>query len=173
MVCYDAFESKLFKAIFTLAYFGLFRISELVAPANACAGNQIRGGDLFLFEDGIRIGVRLVRSKTSQRGPPITFKIPKQSIGPCPVKAVTDYLAVAPMSHTAFCHMDAAPVTRQQVTAVLEKCIKRAGLDTSVYKTHSFRIGRATDLAAHGCPHDMIMKLGRWSSDSFKRYIRI
>ena len=124
------------------------------------------------MDSGGQVGVRLLRSKSSQHGPPITLRIPEESHGPCPVKAVTEYLAVAPRASTAFCHIDTAPVTRQQVTAVLEKCLKRTGLDTKTFKTHSFRIGRATDLSVKGCPDDVIMKLGRWSSDSFKRYIR-
>ena len=38
--------------------------------------------------------------------------------------------------------------------------------------THSFRIGGATALAQAGVPDYIIQIIGRWSSDSFLRYIR-
>lgn len=40
-ICDNEFESKLFSAIFTLAYFGLFRVSELVAQSKGRLSNQI------------------------------------------------------------------------------------------------------------------------------------
>ena len=40
------------------------------------------------------------------------------------------------------------------------------------FKTHSFRIGRATDLAAEGVNADTIKMMGRWSSNVFCKYIR-
>ena len=40
------------------------------------------------------------------------------------------------------------------------------------YNTHSFRVGKASDMAVAGVPEAVIRKAGRWSSDAFKRYIR-
>jgi hypothetical protein len=40
------------------------------------------------------------------------------------------------------------------------------------YKTHSFIICRATDLAIMGVTAKAIMKAGRWNSDCYKLYIR-
>ncbi|KAH3773608.1 hypothetical protein DPMN_174970 [Dreissena polymorpha] len=39
------------------------------------------------------------------------------------------------------------PVTRQQVNAVLAKFLGRTEFGNALFKTHSFRIGRATDLS--------------------------
>ena len=39
-------------------------------------------------------------------------------------------------------------------------------------KSHSFRIGAATHALTQGLPPDLLQKLGRWKSDSFKRYFR-
>ena len=39
--------------------------------------------------------------------------------------------------------------------------------------THSFRIGAAKHAAKIGKSDDEIMTMGRWKSDSYKRYIRI
>ena len=39
--------------------------------------------------------------------------------------------------------------------------------------SHSLRIGAASTAAAAGCPKYLIKSLGRWSSDCFRRYIRV
>lgn len=171
-VCYNTYEAKLFSAIFTLAYFGLFRISELVSPTNYGVYNQIRQGDLFLSADGNYVFVRLRRYKTHQNGPPTTLKIPKETREPCPLRAVQSYLSIATKGEVAFCHYNGKPVTRQQVTSVLHRCLLYSKQEINGFKSHSFRIGRATDLANYGLPHETIMRLGRWSSETFKRYIR-
>ena len=108
-----------------------------------------------------------------QMGKPLTIKLPAdldQSI--CPVLAVRQYLHNRINSDgPLFCHMDCAPVTRQQFSGVLAKCIRKTAFASGHYRSHSFRIGRATDLAAHGISNETIMLLGRWKSSCFKRYI--
>jgi hypothetical protein len=47
------------------------------------------------------------------------------------------------------------------------------GYNENDYNTHSFRIGAATHAAKMGKSDDEIMTMGRWKSDSYKRYIRI
>ncbi|KAH3876406.1 hypothetical protein DPMN_000246 [Dreissena polymorpha] len=39
-------------------------------------------------------------------------------------------------------------------------------------RTHSFRIGRATDLATQGITTETIMVLDRWKSTAYESYIR-
>ena len=48
-----------------------------------------------------------------------------------------------------------------------------AGCNTKLYKTHSLRIGRATDLASQGASQDEISRMGRWFSSTVKNYIRV
>ena len=62
------------------------------------------------------------------------------------------------------CHLNRDPLTRYQFNSILNKCISKIGLSTKIFKTHSFRIGRATDLAKEGVSSENIKKLGRWSS---------
>ncbi len=49
-----------------------------------------------------------------------------------------------------FCHANGCPVVRSQFTAVLTKCTAASQLCTGLITSHSFRIGRATQLAAAG-----------------------
>ena len=91
----------------------------------------------------------------------------------CAVKAVQKFLSLRPVGDgPLFCHANRAPVTRYQFAALLYKCSVKAGFDADRIKTHSFRIGRATDLSAMAVPVAAIKQMGRWESEAYKLYIR-
>ncbi|XP_055955152.1 uncharacterized protein LOC126812595 [Patella vulgata] len=48
-----------------------------------------------------------------------------------------------------------------------------AGLNTHLYKAHSFRIGAASAACSGGHSMEAIQRMGRWNSDAYKKYIRI
>jgi hypothetical protein len=45
--------------------------------------------------------------------------------------------------------------------------------EKGLYKPHSFRIGGATEAKRLGFDDDTIMQWGRWSSNAYKKYIRL
>ena len=49
----------------------------------------------------------------------------------------------------------------------------RMGLDHTAFGTHSLRIGGASALRASGEDSAVIMRLGRWKSDTFLNYLRV
>ena len=71
-----------------------------------------------------------------------------------------------------FIHENLAPLSRNQFTAILSKSVRTLQLPECNFKSHSFRIGRATDLSAVGVPDSDIQKMGRWQSSAFQSYIR-
>jgi len=69
----------------------------------------------------------------------------------CPVRAIQNHLTVRPLTEGPFfCHVDGSPVTPYQFSAVLNKSLRLTKFDLGHFKTHSFRFGRASDLAAQG-----------------------
>lgn len=116
-------------------------------------------------------------SKTNHTGPPTLLRIPiaeKASSSICCVTAVNHYMQYRPAhSKYFFCHQNSYPLTRSQFTGVLSKAVQRLGLPTHLYASHSFRIGRALDLAAKGYSSETIKHLGRWNSGAVNRYIRL
>lgn len=170
-VCYSPYEATLFHALFTLAYFGLFRVGELVST-NATSKSGLLVDDLRIERKTVSLVLR--GYKTNQKRTPLTIKLPaeeEQAI--CPVLGSRKYVQnrVKSPGHL-FCHANGTEVTRQQFASVLAKCLQKTVHAGGHYRTHSFRIGRATDLAALGMPNERIMQLGRWRSDCFRRYIR-
>lgn len=92
----------------------------------------------------------------------------------CPVKNMHNYLQVRPyIDGQLFCHFDGTPLTSYQFSALLKRALNVLGIDNSQYKSHSFRIGMATTFALEGASKEQIKELGRWSSESYLRYIRL
>ena len=173
-ICFSRYETILFKAAFLTAYFGLLRVSEVVFTNQFQAFKPLLRTDVQ-FEDESRALIISIRvSKTNQAGPPTRLRIP-MSADPslCCVAAVQQFLNYRPANgFYLFCHQNGRPLTSNQFSGVLSKAVRELGLSPQLYTSHSFRIGRASDLAAKGIPCETIMKLGRWRSGAVERYIR-
>ena len=116
-VCSSGFEVLLFKAVFSVAFFGALRVGEFTAINKSSSSflrfNHIRvqDGCLFIF---------LCRSKSMPVGKGCWFSLsssPNDSL--CPVSQVERYLAVRPTHPDSFfVHSDLSPLTRYQFSAV-------------------------------------------------------
>ncbi|MEW8547290.1 MAG: tyrosine-type recombinase/integrase [Candidatus Thiodiazotropha sp.] len=174
-LCYNQYEASLFQAAYLLAYFGLFRVSELVHTDCRHFGRALQLSDVK-FDVGHTAVILTIRcSKTNQSGQPESLRIPcEPDPGLCPVCALLRYFSLrSKVDGYLFQHQNGAPLTRGQFSAVLAKCIMHSPFRSSKILSHSFRIGRATELAAKGIAHDAIMQMGRWRSSSFQGYIRV
>lgn len=63
-------------------------------------------------------------------------------------------------------------MTRYQVVSVFNMLLEKLGLDTRLYKTHSFRIGAASNAWVSGASQQSIAIEGRWKSSCLLNYIR-
>ena len=79
-----------------------------------------------------------------------------------------------PLFNTANCgELLLAPFfCRADQNVEVQRCLAYCGLDTSRYKSHSFRIGGACHATDRGYSDAQIHALGRWKSDAFKVYLR-
>ena len=171
--CSTPFEAKLFRAAFTLAFYGAFRSSELLpASRDDWHGNALSGHDVQI--DGTRLTINLRRSKTDQAGQgTMVTLVPAPAGDPCPVQSLREYLSVRPhLTGPLLLHADGHCLSRYQFTAVLRACIRQAHLPPEQFGIHSFRIGAATHAFEEGLPTSDIMAVGRWRSAAFKAYIR-
>ena len=64
-------------------------------------------------------------------------------------------------------------VSHNFVVRNLSSVLNFLGLNSNLYKGHSFRIGAATHAASLGWSESQIRRLGRWNSNAMERYIRI
>lgn len=113
----------------------------------------------------------------------INFKSYKHSKEECPVivikcersvkRAFQKYLDLRGR-HTGpiFCHVDHSPFKRDEIVKQLKSHLDSINYNSSHYNTHSFRIGKATDMSIAGYSELEIKQLGRWKSDAYKRYLK-
>jgi hypothetical protein len=176
VVCQNLYEIKLFSAAYTLAFFGFFRVGEITAAGKSDVGvNKIVGiNDIAFVDDGKAVLIHVRFSKADQLGKGATIKL--QSTGHlsmCPVLAVKGYLANRPaVSGPLLCHLNCTPLTRYQFSAILKKVLSVLDPQLKDYTSHSFRLGAASSAANRGWSVEKIKESGRWSSDSYKLYVR-
>jgi hypothetical protein len=174
MICSSPYEMILFKCVFVLAFFGLFRISELVCQNKKDPSSKVlQISDIAFKEEKMKVTIRF--SKTDQKGKssPIVFKS-KKGENLCPVQSMKKY--ITERGHhdgPLFCHADGSYLSRFQFNKVLERTVGFLDNTISNIKSHSFRIGGATNAICKGIPYEQVQEMGRWQSDAAKRYIRV
>jgi hypothetical protein len=89
----------MFKAAFTLSFWGLLRIGEIALSEGNNAGQILAVDDVKLTLDKLVIHLRF--SKTDQTGKGVLIEIPKITGSIiCPFLNVSEYLAIRPKSTT-------------------------------------------------------------------------
>ena len=174
-ICASSFEAGLFKAAFSLAFFGFLRVGEFTSESKKGEGANILSFRDVKFDNAmLAMEVHVRSSKTDQRGEGTKLQIyrgPSQDV--CPVQAVSEYLQMRPVVNgPLFIHFGGSPLTRYQFSAILRKGIRAIGLHPGDFSPHSFRIGAATSAALGGASVENIMGMGRWRSAAVNTYIR-
>ena len=167
---FSAHDACMLWAALTSAFFGLLRASEYTSPSSSTSspGTLLRSHVSFAT-DLSRATLLLPISKTDQFGRGVNIALFALPSPLCPVSALWHFCrARRSPARPLFIFQNGHFLTRDWVVAVL----RRTFPDEPNLNTHSFRIGGASALAAAGTPDYVIQILGRWSSDSFLRYIR-
>ena len=160
------------KAAVTLAFFGMLRCGEYTSPTKTFWDPQVNLGyrDVKFQAGGKKLTVHIKASKTDpfREGHKIRLVMLDNEF--CPVTALKHYYKS--LHHTAgplFQHEDGTYLTSGELSSI----IKQYFTEEVNLNTHSFRIGGASAAAAAGILYFVIQTLGRWKSDSFKRYVRL
>lgn len=164
----------MFKAAYTLCFWGLLRVGEITdASTHESNSHALLYTDIQIGVNGQNLVVHLRTSKTDQFGSGVTMNIPKNDKETCPVFNMREYLKVRPpLPGPLFCHFNGDPLTRYQFAVLLSRTLNVAGIKGSKYKAHSFRIGAATAFSMAGYSEEKIKEIGRWKSTAFKSYVR-
>ena len=146
------------KALILIGFAGGFRRSELVS---------IQYEDVDFVPEGVKIFVR--RSKTDQSGEGMTKAIPYfENLSYCPVISLKNWINFSNITNGVIFKM-----SDKNVSLVIKKYAKLAGLDPSKYSGHSLRSGFATSTAEFGAEERSIMAMtGHKSTQMVRRYIQ-
>ena len=172
-MCHSTFEINLFGLAYALAFFGAFRVSEVVAASTSGQSGGLELADLSWADDAIQVFLR--KSKTDQGRNGVCVRMAATpGTGYCPVTLARIYLEARPRTAqpNLLVHADGSPLTRGQFTCICKRALEQLGEDPARFTSHSFRIGAATTAASMGLPEATIKGVGRWKSDCFQCYVR-
>ena len=163
-------------------YFGLFRVGEISKGQHAVKVNNV-----YMAQNKRKMLFLLRTSKTHRRGTkPQLIKICSRSNDTlnksavqmnsiCPYSLLHKYLACRPgyiaQNEQFFIFRDYQPVKPIHICMTLRTILKLANFQPYLYNTHSFRIGRSSDLLKLGVSVNVIKKLGRWKSNIVYNYL--
>jgi integrase len=164
-------DRVMFTSLFTLMYHALLRISE-VTPSKKHDHNLKSKQISTTGAKNQKLTISFKTFKFSTPG--ITqINISPTSNNICPVMTYLRYQRIkSPKSNLSFSRSDGSPLTPALVTKQLRSLLAFIKLPSADFYNHSFRIGKATDMARQGFTDTQICMAGRWSSSAFKKYIK-
>ena len=169
------YDRIMYKAILLLQYHTCARIGELVTSGKNTE-NVLRLDQLIFTHGSVKNSPTMVVDflyyKHSQDSSE-SITIPSFHSIFCPVSSVKSYLLMRGRKPgLLFMNSAFKPVTRTEVSKVLDMLLIAAGYENTRYDTHGLRRGRASQAAADGWSDCQIQRLGRWKSMAFKKYLK-
>ena len=137
--------------MFLTAFYGFFRFGELATTSPASNDSVVQCKSLSFFSAGgsirsLRITICHFKHNTNNRLADII--IARDSASPfCPAQAMLNYCRLRLFSPGPLFCLHNRPVIITQFDAQLRSCLSFCALDSSRYKSHSFRIGAACHAA--------------------------
>ena len=174
-IIHDIYTITLYKALYASMFYMCTRVGE-VANSHGNSKNVLQLADVQLTNPPNSIPFFTVHfSKFKHNKSSKAHSIPvKPGIAPyCPVKLLQNYLQVRDRTPGPLFKLQSGQsLHATQISHTLTKSLRWAGLDPSKFGTHSFRIGRCSQLAKDGASDSYIRFMGRWHSDAFLGYVR-
>ena len=157
-------------AAITTAFFGFLRVSEYTSPHKSKFDPHVTllVEDIDLDASSAKLLVKASKTDPFREG--MHIRIAANDTDLCPIHALHRFLPHHPTRRgPLFAFRDGKFLTASDVNKILSATTHGAASISS----HSLRIGAASTAAAMGCPKWLIQGMGRWTSDCFRRYIRI
>ena len=167
----------IYRCIFTMAFFGMFRLSNLVPPtaSSFTVRENLCSADVWEHPPGLIVMSRW--SKTRQRRGQTHFVgLPRLKNQPdlCPVRSHCQYRAIVPAGGPTvpmFRTPNGRVVTQAMVREALRLMLRSTGHSPSLLTFHGFRKGGAQLCYSLGVDTAHIKAHGGWASDCVWDYI--
>ena len=162
--------ATMLKAMFSLAFHAFIRVGEMTSKNGT--SHNIKVSQIVKSSEGFKITLKNFKHAPLNHTT-ILLITPSPSVT-CPVTLLAHYLLICPkVEGPLFIFEEKVPISRQFFCKCLHQCLIHIGLCSKDYQSHSFRIGAATHAASQGISDDLIMRMGRWKSQAFLKYIRM
>lgn len=176
-ITYSVYDVTLFRAMFLLAFNAFARIGEITTSNADSMSTVLQSGDVAIHWNCghmYKVSVTFRHFKHNLTLSPHIVSFGHSATAISAVQSISDYMRVrGANAGPLFCHVGGRSVSRLSFDRILHKALKFCNLDSTRYKGHSFIIGAATHAAQSNLSDSQIRALGRWSSNAFKKYIRL
>ena len=161
----------LYRALFSTAYFGLFRVGELTKGEHPILAKDVHIGInkkqmLFILRmlkthwKNVKPQLIKISSECGERADKQSKLTANRNVLPCPFEILRRYLAnqgpfkrdTEPFS----VFRNGQHITPTHFRSCLKRCLKHSGFDEKNYNTHSLRLGQTCDLYRMGLPIEII-----------------
>ena len=162
----------LVRALFLLSYHACMRAGEAVTSTHDQHTLLLQDVQKVVHEGHPAYQIAFTSYKHSKGGSSFILTAARQ-LNYCPVKALGDYLLLRGSTPgKLFVNISGQPLDRQYFNNAINMALLHLGMPAWEYNTHSFRIGRATQLALENAPDNTIRSVGRWHSNAYRTYIK-
>ena len=170
------YQMDLYLVLFSMTYFGLFRIGEVTESPHV-----VKACDVKIGVNKRKIQFTLRSSKTHGKDTyPQKVKISSSSRFKnatfCPYKLLNNYIACrltrSSKEEQFFVFRDKRPITPSNFRATFKSMLELAGYNATLFSVHSLCAGRSLDLLSLGVSVKTIKKIGRWKSNAVYSYLR-
>src|SRR2546421_6856248 len=169
-------EQLLVWTIAMVAFHSLARLGELVVSSASKMEQMIRLEHLVFHNVGKVPFATITLPHLKVHDPSLLAELVVHYTGKdtCPFSALTAFFTrrvtsgYAKGSAALFALPDGSVASRRWFLPLVQACLPKEGVSG-----HSFRAGGATEMALVGVERWIIQRMGRWSTESFERYIRI
>lgn len=160
-----------------LGFFAFLRAGEFTVPSATHFDPSIHlsPADIAVdsHSDPTLMRIHLKQSKTDQQRLGVDLYVGRTFTNLCPIAAMLAYLAIRGQTDGPLFILAGRALSRESLVQWLRSTLAETGINPAHFSGHSFRIGAASTAAARGISESTVQTLGRWQSDSYKRYIRI
>jgi len=176
---YSSFFRSMMHTIYCVAFYGFLRCGEftVLQASEFDPNSNLCVGDITFNYVNQCAYLILKASKTDPGRKGVSIALFKNHFAECPFSALQLHLRMRKSQNAIptdplFISDNGEPLTRAVFIDALKSSLTLAHIDSSLYSGHSFRSGAATSAAAARIEDHLIKTLGRWSSDSYLRYIK-
>ena len=174
---FSKFLDKMLETVCIVAFYAFLRCGEFTCRSRFDPTTNLSIQDISVQEDHAILTLKQSKTDPFRRGVQIKLFCVGSSI--CPKCQLHEYLAlrtaVFPTSlQTDSCFVNdyGEPLSRAEFIHHLKVILSACGYNATAYSGHSFRSGAATSAASANIQDHLIKVMGRWSSDSYCRYIK-
>ena len=173
----SVYEMTLFRAMFFLTFNAYARIGQITTTNTFSLSTVLQYANVTIqWKCGqpSKVSVTFRHFKHNLSSSPHVISFGHGPIAVSAFQSVADYIKVrGASSGPFFCHVQGFSVSRLPFDRLFLRALKYCNLDSAKYKGHSFRIGAATHAAKRTFSDSRVRALGRWSSNAFRKYIRL